>query len=145
MKNQAFRMLMVLGVAGLLALPSVYAQSYGGPSLMAAATIPFQFRVGEKAFPAGDYRVSKYAPTVILIQSARSGESKIVLTHSTQTNVVPEHGKLVFNCYGDRCFLSRIWTAGSLDGNALPKSNAELEMARNSSIRENVQVALIRR
>jgi hypothetical protein len=41
-----------------------------------------------------------------------------------------EKGKLVFNRYEDRYFLSQVWAASRSNGYALRKSKAEREIAR---------------
>jgi len=110
------------------------------------ADIPFAFRVGETALPAGHYEVrSDITPGVL---SLRCNASKAVVTitaHGVQAPKVRETGSLVFNQYNETYFLSRVWKPGDSQGKELPKSQEEREYARNNSPGSPaVEVALVR-
>ena len=51
--------------------------------------------------------------------------------------------KLIFNRYGDRYFLSQVWTAGNSSGRQLLKSDREKEMAQVAKNETKGQVTLI--
>lgn len=93
------------------------------------ANIPFDFMVGNKMFPAGEYTVSRGTAAGALI--LRSTEAKKAASFLVQTSSgkVETKAKLVFNRYGQDYFLSQIWD-GYSDGNYVPKSKAERKAAK---------------
>src|SRR3954464_5533687 len=77
-------------------------------------TIPFDFTVGAKSFPAGDYLVRPDMTSVVTsIRSADGQSAAMALTHPIQAIKVSGGTRLVFNRYGDRYFLSQVWANGS--------------------------------
>jgi hypothetical protein len=78
------------------------------------ATVPFNFTVGEQSLPAGNYTIGSAltSPEVLTI---RNWDKKInMLSHGEPTLDNSEYGNtLVFHKYGDRYFLSDIYSAGA--------------------------------
>ena len=142
MRKALFRMVGMLGLALLAGSPMVRAQQ------LVVAHIPFAFTVGEKALPAGEYRVAKL-PTVtdspMLIQRTDSSVSAIVGSNATEANKQQDHSKLVFRCYGNRYFLSQIWVAGSSRGRELPRSAQEKELAMQARNDKPIEVTIVAR
>ncbi len=93
------------------------------------AEIPFEFVVGDKRMPVGEYTVKPFTPQAVMIQSKDCNSSAIVLSSAVQAKKFQESGKLVFNRYGDQYFLSQIWTPGTFNGRLVPKSRLEREIA----------------
>ena len=124
MKNQILRgltmLLLVAAVALMAALVSAHAQS----SVRVIADVPFEFAVGGKSLKAGEYTVRAMTANgdAMLITSEDSNVSAIRLSNSIQSRDVQEKGKLVFHRYGERYFLSEIWTPGERTGRQLQKS-----------------------
>jgi hypothetical protein len=97
------------------------------------AKIPFEFSVGDRILPAGEYRVEQLSPStmfVVLLRRADDGPSAAALTLGIQANGSQNESKLVFHRYGDHYFLSQIWTEGANVGRQLAPSRRETEMAR---------------
>jgi hypothetical protein len=93
------------------------------------ANIPFDFMVGNKMFPAGEYTVSRGTSTgTLLIRNYEAKKAANFIVQSA-TGKVESKAKLVFNRYGEDYFLSQIWD-GSSDGNQVPKSKAERKAAK---------------
>jgi hypothetical protein len=111
---------------GILATLSLAAVSLTAQSKPLKVSVPFNFVAGGKTLPAGEYRVQTDRPNLVLIQSMDSKSNMNLLTHSAQNTQMSGVGALKFNRYGDRYFLSEIWT-GSDVGQELPKSRAEKE------------------
>lgn len=96
-------------------------------------SIPFEFTVGQKTLPAGDYivrRVARNSDTSLLVQSADGRRSAMVTTHSVEARATQRKAKLDFHKYGDQFFLARVWTPGNNQGRQLNKSNAERTLER---------------
>ena len=107
--------------------------------------IPFDFVAGNQALPAGEYSVQASGPerTLILIDRKDLAASAIINSNAVVTNEIQTQSKLVFNRYGDRYFLSQVWTAGNSRGRQLLKSRREKEMAQVAKIEARGQITLV--
>jgi len=128
----------------MLTATSVYAQS----STALVANIPFEFVIGDRAFPAGEYTFTNRFTNVIQIQSLDRGESMFFSTGPAKGKKT--RNELRFNRYGDKYFLSRLWTEGDDVGRAVRMSSSEREliqarsgMARSSSKPQMVSVVIV--
>jgi len=97
------------------------------------ANIPFDFVVGNKVLPAGEYLVTAQgsANQAILIRSTDRKSTAMTVTFSCTSASPSKDTKLVFHTLGGRYFLSQVWAQGYSQGRELRKSSAEIEMARN--------------
>jgi len=118
MKRATFVILATLS----LAATSLVAQS----KPVIKANVPFDFMVGAKTLPAGEYRIQTERPNLVLIQGSDSKFNTNLIAHSAQDTQMSGVAALRFNRYGDRYFLSQVWT-GSDMGQELLKSRAEKE------------------
>jgi len=139
MKRQALMILTTLSFLVMLTATSVYAQSSTG--LM--ANIPFEFVIGNRAFPAGEYTFRYKYTNVIQIQSQERGESMFFLTKPAKGKKI--RNELGFNRYGDKYFLSRLWTEGDGAGRAVRMSSSERELiqARSSVARSSSEPQMV--
>src|SRR5215831_4397700 len=125
MKKVFFRITIMWALAFIAATQAVRAQE---PVLV---NIPFAFTAGEKALPAGEYRVQKQAngSLMLLIQLTDRSAVAFVPSIAAQGNAPQTQSKLVFHRYGNRYFLSKVWIAGYLQGSELPQTQQEKEQA----------------
>jgi hypothetical protein len=140
MKKQAFGILTMFGLLLVVTAVSVHAQSK-----RSIINIPFNFNVGQKTLPAGEYTVEplrKDSQTVWLVENRSQHASVLFTTTSVWTSETKEETKLVFNRYGDQSFLSQIWTAGDNSGRELPRRRSELQLAKNGIQPEKIVVTL---
>jgi hypothetical protein len=145
MKNIMLRLfaiiILLVTVAFASALASVSAQT---PGHNITANIPFEFNVGDKTLPAGQYSVARINSdgTQLRISNREDGASR--LTQTVQDNEPKEQSVLVFNRYGDRYFLSQVWLTGERVGREMLKSRSEKaigqELAKNNAEAETVTV-----
>ena len=113
-----------------------------------AIKIPFNFIVGQKTLPAGEYTVEpnrKDFDKVWLIQSRDGQASVLIMTMLAQANKTQENTRVVFNKYGDQYFLSQIWTPGNSTGRELLMPRLERELAKNAVESQAVVLASSRR
>ena len=122
------QVLTALTLVAWLMVPAAQAQS-----IMLKADIPFDFLVGDKRLPSGQYHVKSLNPVLTEIQSKDARSTAIALTTGMQAAKISDVGKLVFNRYGDQYFLSKIWVPSSDTGRQLPKSRFEREVAQRFS------------
>ena len=119
--------------------------SKGQSSIRTSAQIPFEFFVGARSLPSGKYTVAKatMAGDVLLIKNADTNKSAVRATNVIGPEGNKKQARLVFHRYGQRYFLSEVWTWDS-SGYQLRKSqqerSAERELAAVPSKSELAQV-----
>jgi hypothetical protein len=122
-------MLMLVGAVVLMAaLVSAHAQT----PVAVVADIPFEFGVGGKTLGAGEYSVREFTTSgnALLIRSRDSKNAAVRLTNPIEKRDSAQQSKLIFHRYGQRYFLSEVWTVGERTGRQLHKSAEERAMER---------------
>jgi len=123
MKTNSTFALVTLGLAAILAPMHVAAQSGN-----AIVNVPFNFSVGSQVLPAGEYLVSAERD-VMRLNSVDGNSHMAAIGFAVETpNGKIKASALVFKQYGDRYFLSQIWS-DSARGTELPRSAVEREMS----------------
>ena len=128
MSTKAFKIIATLSLFLALAAVSAQAQSRG----KIEAQIPFDFIVGDVTLPAGNYSVkliSRNNDKALLIRSEKGRASAMVLTNAVEAGAEQSGSKLVFHRYGDKYFLSQVWTQGVNTGRELYRSSDERRLA----------------
>ena len=89
--------------------------------------IPFQFYVGNAKLPAGKYvlHVENSDPEIMEISSADDSTSALFEVQDAEANSAPRKSELIFNRYGNRYFLARIFDEENPDGSKVPESEYE--------------------
>jgi hypothetical protein len=90
--------------------------------------IPFQFHAGNSRLPAGQYRIHVLDDsdlTVMEISSADGSTSALFQVQDTEANSTPAKTELVFNKYGNRYFLAKLFEEGSYSGSQVLESRYE--------------------
>jgi len=126
-----------LGLGLLLAVSAAQAQE-----ARVKANIPFDFVVGDRVMPAGEYIV---APAGSLGQaitiSSTSGSSDIALTSACASSGLSKNTKLVFHALAGRYFLSQVWVEGYAQGRQFRTSKLEVRLAKNSDAAKDFVIA----
>ena len=141
MKLRISRTLTVAAVA-LSFSSAAYAQE-----INVQTRVPFDFVLGDKAYPAGQYSVQTANANTYFL-SVKNNEDK------TTQGLTPSHpcisskptgpanqAKLVFHRMGNTYFLFRVWVGGSTVGREFPISHRERLMAISGLKTETVIVA----
>lgn len=107
--------------------------------------IPFAFVADHVNLPAGDYTLKTAGPinSLLLVNRADPTMSAYIPSNAAQAAAVQSESKVVFNCYGDRYFLSQVWTAGTALGRQMVRSSREKEMAQLAKREGASQVVLV--
>jgi hypothetical protein len=133
MKTILFRITAI----AMLAAMSSFAQNYA----TFQASVPFDFTLGNKTMPSGQYFVEpSLKPNVVVIRSADQKHNYVIMGASV-TSHDQTTAKLVFHRYGDQYFLSEVWTRGDDRGTQLPVTPRERELISQQS-RSAAQVTL---
>ena len=133
-----------IAFAGLLVLLT-FSSALGQSDRQTIINIPFNFTVGEKAFPAGKYvieRNRKDSDTVWVIRHKDNAGKALLLTRPVRANDTVEETRLVFSRYDDLYFLTEFWTPGSNTGREIQISNREraLEKALAERRQEHILI-----
>ncbi len=123
---RASRILLLSTLVFMLGFGSVNAQA---ASSKVFAKIPFEFEVGGKTLPAGDYKfvhrtLRGIHPDVVLVQNRDTDATATVMTRPVLDWASPGQAKIVFHRYGNHYFLSQFWL-GSWTGREIPESHRE--------------------
>lgn len=137
----------IFAVASLFAVCSFGATQVARAQEPIKVDIPFAFSAGNAALPAGEYRVEKLNGNgaVLLVRCAEPTASAMVMTNPAGGGNQQTKSKLVFHRYGNRYFLSQVWSAGSSHGRELRKSTQEKEIALSAKAEPQNEVVLYAR
>ncbi|MBV9957609.1 MAG: hypothetical protein JO360_04275 [Acidobacteria bacterium] len=147
MKRQMFKffamIILVLMVAFVSALASASAQT---PGHTLTVKVPFEFSVGSRTLPAGDYQVSRLNSdgSTLRITNQESDQNVARQARNIQASQAKEQSVLVFRRYGNQYFLAQVWLVGETTGRELAPSSKEKalenELAKNNEQVETVTV-----
>jgi hypothetical protein len=117
--------MLCLSIATALLTLTANAQTIGG---RLAADVPFEFTAGSAKLPAGHYKIDSPMPNIVRLSNTENNASAMLVVNSAARGRSDTSAKLVFNKYGDRCFLSSLWSPGTNSGVAVRPSAVEKEL-----------------
>ncbi len=133
MKKRFFALIIALSLAASLAAPAL-AYAF---TVKIRAEIPFDFMVGSKRMPKGEYLIESVNESgTLIIRHAKKGKAVTFMTIPHKTPDKPK-SKLIFHRYGEQYFLARIWDGSSDIVLKLNKSSAEKKAAKLAKKEEN--------
>jgi hypothetical protein len=103
-------------------------QAAHGQSTHVRAQIPFDFTVGDKKFPAGEYSIGRAQSgndALLEVSSVKGNLTAFRLTSEDLSLARKASDTLVFHQYGDQYFLYEVWPAGGNVGRTLLESRSE--------------------
>ncbi|HWO32693.1 MAG TPA: hypothetical protein VNO32_28175 [Candidatus Acidoferrum sp.] len=92
------------------------------------ADIPFQFQAGNAKFPSGKYVIHMQDNsdlTIMEISSADGKMSALFDVRDAEANSAPAKSELIFNKYGNRYFLAKVFDESNRNGSAVMESRYE--------------------
>jgi hypothetical protein len=132
MKKKLFALIVALSfVVSLIAPTFAYAFT-----VRIRADIPFDFMVGKRRLPKGEYIIETLNDSTLTIRNAKKGKAISFMTVKGKMMEKPK-SKLVFHRYNDQYFLARIWDGSSDTILKLNKSNTEKRVAKLAKKEEN--------
>lgn len=117
----------VLVTAALVTVSGAMAQGHA-----ARATVPFDFTVGDKLLPAGNYEITAPSTGIIEVQN-REKHVTMLATTTYDSHESRNGGKLVFDKVGDQYFLSEVLCDQAAINANLPPSKAEKRAQRQEA------------
>jgi hypothetical protein len=128
MKQRVLCLFGFIGVVLGMSTISAYGQIIG----QLEADIPFTFHAGGTKLPPGKYVIHVLGGsdlTVMEIQSADGRTSALFEVREAQDSTKPKMSELVFNHYGNRYFLSKLFDDGEKVGSAVVDSGYSKQYA----------------
>jgi hypothetical protein len=89
--------------------------------------IPFEFHAGEKTLPAGMYIVEKRGDALLI--SDRKGNAAAVIANAIKNKAYGTESMVVFNRYGNECFLKEARWSDSSTARGVMETKAERRLA----------------
>ena len=131
MKHLMSRIFTSLFVFVLWTAGSVYGQS----SAVIKVNIPFQFSVGDKFFPAGDYSLIQPMQHFVVLRDNRGRTIASIFTEGVEASVAPAVSKLRFRSEDGQFALLEVWQQENSTGQKLfPSSvNSHRYIAKRQS------------
>lgn len=133
MKNARF---VLLGLSVLLMAAAAQAQQ-----TKVQANVPFDFVVGDRTYPAGEYSLRSVTNDGAVIQLTNDVDARNVNSNSCRNATLATQTKLVFRKMGDEYFLYQVWTEGNLSGREFPRSDTEIRLTQQHEKSKLVLVA----
>lgn len=128
MRKQAMMIAAAMMLTGILCAVA-RAQS---PNRLMKFNVPFEFSVGERTMPAGEYVITLLGRDsnlpAVLIKSGDGRAAQILQMTPVEAKRLRESATLVFNRYGSSHFLAQIWTPSERAGLKVRRSPAERKM-----------------
>jgi hypothetical protein len=84
--------------------------------LILKADVPFDFTVGKKTFPAGEYHVVRLAPHTLGLRDSKGGYLMSVVTEPVVSLNSRANAKLKFESVGGQYLLTEVWPDQSTSG-----------------------------
>ena len=137
----------VLGCLSMAALAILLAAPVSAQTTALKASVPFDFTIGGRTMPAGDYVLSTNGGSGVLqVWNAAKGIAPAFATINAGNGPSDGDGAfLKFNRYGGDYFLAGIWDRSALAGCSVPMSRTEREEAHSASLRKPEVVMVLAR
>ena len=134
MKRNVIKRLTMLSLVSMFSLCAGVASANAQLSIPIRAKVPFDFNVGDKKLPAGEYTFSRLSGfsdnKVISVSGADAGAHVFQSTFAAHVLTPKDKSTLVFHKYGDQYFLEQIWSGGEQAGSQVPESRSERTIER---------------
>jgi hypothetical protein len=80
------------------------------------ADVPFEFTVGKKTFPAGEYNVIRVASHTLTLRDSENGVLATFVTEPVSSGISRENPKLKFAVVNGEYVLTQVWPDGAANG-----------------------------
>jgi hypothetical protein len=129
MEGKFIKRLTMLSLVSMFTLCAAVASANAQLSIPIRAKIPFDFNVGDKKLPAGEYtfsRLSGFSDSKLMSVSSVDASTRMFQSTLAVQVLTPKNDSiLVFHKYGDQYFLEQIWSGGEQEGTQVPESRSE--------------------
>ena len=131
MKRQ-FLLLLAIAVFGVALRTNAAAQT----AKTLRANVKFDFQIGERIYPAGEYRIDSISTdNVLLITSVGEATKKQIILAGYSIGSKGQTAKLVFQKYGESYFLTQIFFDSGAWGYSITPLRRQRESEKNLASR----------
>ncbi len=134
MKRKVIKRLTMLSLVSMFSLCAAVASANAQLSNPIRVKVPFDFNVGHKKLPAGEYtfsRLSGFSDNKVILVSGADASARVFQSTFAAHVLTPKNkSTLVFHKYGDQYFLEQIWSGGEQAGSQVPESRSERTIER---------------
>jgi hypothetical protein len=111
------------------------------------ANVKFEFQIGDRTYPAGEYRIesiSRQSDNVLRIRSASDANKQQMISANLSNVGKRQTPKLVFQRYGEKYFLTKIFLDTDQWGYSIRPSRRQRENEKNLALAslETIEVRL---
>lgn len=135
MNKRFIKIALLCALTSLLAMP---VQSVPAFNFRIQAKIPFDFQIGSKKFPKGEYTIESVNTTGLMRISNDKGKKAITFTAIPDKQNTKMKTRLSFRRYGDQYFLRKVWDGQSAIFE-LERSSAEKKVAKALKGKEDAE------
>jgi hypothetical protein len=128
-KHRLAPMFIALVFAAMIYPQQTHAQIIG----TIEADVPFQFHVGNTRLPAAKYFIRMMDDsdlTIMEISKPDGSVAALFQVHAAEANSTPRKSELIFNKYGNKYFLEKLFDEGEASGSQVVESNYEKRVGR---------------
>ncbi len=134
---KSLKQMIVVAFFAVLAGSGLHAQT-----VSIRAAIPFNFHVGDKLMPSGEYVIHGEGPVLWLL-GADSGEPALaLLTIGAQSLDNSRRARLSFNRYGNEYILESVWDSFTQYGRQVSRTAREKELAKGDKVPVPIVITL---
>src|ERR1700738_2708638 len=134
MKRNVIKRLTMLSLVSMFTICAAVASANAQLSTPIRAKVPFDFNVGDKKLPAGEYtfsRLSGVSDNKVMSVSSADASAHVFQPILGARVLTPKNdATLVFHKHGDQYFLEQIWSGGEQEGTQVPESRSERTIQR---------------
>jgi len=134
MEGKVIKRLTMLSLVSMFTLCAAVASANAQLSIPIRAKIPFDFSIGDKKLPTGEYIFSGVPGVagdgLMSVSSVDASAHLFQSTFGAQVLTPKNKSTLVFHKYGDQYFLEQIWSGGEQEGTQVPQSRSERTIRR---------------
>ena len=134
MERKIIKRLTMLSLVSMFTLCAAVASANAQLSSPIRAKIPFDFNVGNKKLPAGEYtfnRLSGFSDSRTMSVTSADARTRVFQsTFGTSLLTAKDKSTLIFHRYGDQYFLEQIFSGGEQEGTQVPESRSERTVRR---------------
>ena len=141
------RQFLILIAIVTFAAGTMTTNAFGQTGKTVQANIKFDFQIGERVYPAGEYlieQVSRRSDNILRIRSVDGANKQQTIVAILSNAGKRQTPKLVFQKYGENYFLTKIFLDAEQWGFSVRRSRRQSELVKNPALAslETVEVGL---
>ena len=137
------KFLILIAIAAFTAVLTTNA--FGQTGETAKANVKFAFQIGDRTYPAGEYRIGSInlqSDNILLIRSVDDANKRQIIVANHSIRGTGQTPTLVFQKYGENYFLTKIFLNTEQWGYAIRPSRRQRESGKNLALASPETIAV---